>query len=101
MDTFITSLVIYVGLLSALATPLWVVTWRKDRLESARNFLIVAIVIGICAATLETVSERQVLQCLEAGNSDCFDSGTSGLQLLAVVLYTGVAWFNAYLMWRD
>ena len=101
MDLFITSLVIYGGLLIALAAPLFYVTWRKDKLTTARNFLIGAAVVTTCCAVLATVSERQVLQCLDAGNSDCIDAGAAGLQLLFVVLFTATAWFNAYFMWRD
>lgn len=101
MDLFITSLVIFMGLLAALAAPLLYVTWRKERLETARNFMIGAVVIAICCAVLAVVSERQVLQCLDAGNAECIDSGTAGLQLLFVVGFTAAAWFNAYFIWRD
>jgi hypothetical protein len=101
LDLFITSMVIYGGLLLALAGPLFYVTWRKDRLTTARNFLIGAGVIAISCSVLAVVSERQVSQCLDAGNSDCIDSGAAGLQLLFVVLFTATAWFNAYFMWRD
>jgi hypothetical protein len=94
-------MVIYGGLLLVLAGPLFYVTWRKDRLTTARNFLIGGAIIAICCAVLAVVSERQVLQCLEAGNSDCIDSGAAGLQLLFVIGFTGTAWFNAYFMWRD
>jgi len=101
LDTFITSLVIYIGLIGVLASPLFVVIWRRDRLITGRNFLVGALVIGILCATIETVSERQVLQCIDAGNSDCFDSGAAGLQLLFVGLYSVAAWWNAFLIWRD
>jgi hypothetical protein len=101
VDLFITSMVIYGGLLLALAGPLFYVTWRKDRVPTARNFLIGAGAVAICCSVLAVVSERQVIQCSDAGNSDCIDSGAAGLQLLFVVLFTAVAWFNAYFMWRD
>lgn len=101
LDLFITSLVIFIGLLIVLAAPLFYVTWRKDRLRTARNFLISALTIAICCAVLAVVSERQVLQCLDAGNADCIDSGAAGLQLLFVGIFAATSWFNAYFMWRD
>lgn len=101
MDLFITSLVIFGGLLIALAAPLLYIAWRKDRLRAARNFLISAGMIAISCAVLAVVSERQVLQCLGAGNSDCIDSGAAGMQLLFVGIFAVVAWFNAFFMWRD
>lgn len=101
LDLFITSLVIFTGLLVALAAPLFYVTWRKDKLTTARNFLISAFVVAVCCAVLAVVSERQVLQCMDAGNSDCIDSGAAGLQLLFVGGFTATSWFNAYFMWRD
>ena len=101
VDLFITSMVLYGGLLAVLAAPLFYVTWRKDRLTAARNFGIAALVIALLCAVLAVVSERQVLQCLDAGNSDCFDSGAVGLQLLFIVIYVTIAWSNAFWMWRD
>jgi Tfp pilus assembly protein FimT len=96
VDLFITSMVIYAGLLAVLAAPLFYVTWRKNRLTAARHFGISALV-----AVLAVVSERQVLQCIDAGNSDCFDSGAVGLQLLFIGIYVVIAWSNAFWMWRD
>jgi hypothetical protein len=101
LDLFITSLVIFVGLLVVLAAPLLYMAWRTERLNTARNFLIGAGVVAICCAVLAVVSERQVLQCLDAGNADCIDSGAAGMQFLFVGLFAVAAWFNAYFMWRD
>ncbi len=101
MDTFITSYVIYSALALALASPVSYVTWRKGRTTAMRNFFIGALVIALLCAVLSVVSERQVGECLDAGHSDCFDSGAVGLQLLFIGLYAAAAWFNAYFIWRD
>lgn len=101
LEIFITSLVIFGALLIFLAAPLYIVTWRRTRLTTARNFVLGALFIALLCATLETVSKRQVLQCIEAGHSDCFDSGAAGLQLLFVGLYAVTSWANAYLISRD
>ena len=101
LDIFITSFVIFGGLLIALAAPLLYMAWRKEMLVTARNFLIGAGVVALLCSVLAVVSERQVMQCLDAGNSDCIDSGAAGMQLLLVGLFVVVAWFNAFFMWRD
>lgn len=101
MDIFITSYVIYAALTLVLASPVSYVAWRKGRMTTVRNFFVGALVIAVLCAVLSVVSERQVGECLDAGHSDCFDSGAVGLQLLFVGLYAVAAWFNAYFMWRD
>lgn len=101
MVTFITSYVIFTGLVLALASPITYVAWRKDRVSTMRNFFFGALVIGLLCAVLSVVSERQVAQCLDAALSDCIDAGAAGLQLLFVGLYSVAAWFTAYFMWRD
>jgi hypothetical protein len=101
LDVFITSLVMFGGLLIALAAPLLYMAWRRENLATARNFLIGAGVVAILCSVLAAVSERQVLQCLDAGNSDCVDSGAAGMQLLLIGLFAVAAWFNAFFMWRD
>jgi uncharacterized membrane protein len=101
LDVFITSLVMFGGLLIALAAPLLYMAWRRERLVTARNFLIGAGVVAILCSVLAVVSERQVLQCLDAGNSDCVDSGAAGMQLLLIGLFAVAAWLNAFFMWRD
>lgn len=101
MDTFITSYVIFTGLLLVLSAPATYVAWRKDRISTMRNFMVGAVAVGLPCAVLDVVSERQVAQCLDAGLSDCIDAGRAGLQLLFVGLFAAAAWFNAFFMWRD
>lgn len=84
-----------------LATPLFVMAWRRDRPATIRNFAIAAAVIGIASGSLAGISDRQTAQCLDAGLPDCFDSGTAGLQLLFIGIYLFAAWFAAYTMYRD
>lgn len=101
VDTFITSYVIYAGLALALGSPVSYVAWRKGRLTAMRNFFVGALVIALLCAVLSVVSVRQVSECMDAGHSDCFDSGAVGLQLLFVGLYAVAAWINAYFIWSD
>lgn len=101
VDTFITSYIIFVGLLLVLSAPVTYVAWRKDRISTMRNFLVGAFVVALACAVLDVVSERQIAQCLDAGYSTCFDVGRAGLQLLFVGLFAATAWLNAFFMWRD
>lgn len=89
-----------VGLL-VLATPLFVLAWKKERIGTVRNFAIVAAGIGVLCGSLAGISERQVAQCLAVGNAECFDSGTAGLQLVFIGFYTLIAWFTAYTFYQE
>lgn len=89
-----------VGLL-VLATPLFVISFRRDRPRTSRNFALAAVVIGVACGSLAGISQRQVQQCQDAGIADCVDSGTAGLQLLFIGLFVVVTWFTAYTMYRD
>ncbi|MGH3649874.1 MAG: hypothetical protein ACRDU9_04125 [Acidimicrobiia bacterium] len=101
MTTFLTTLLIVTVLLLVLGAPLTVPTWRKGQRKTARSWLIGAGVIGVLCASIAMVSERQVTQCLDAGNTDCIDSGAAGLQLVFIVLYLVSAWIGAFLVWRE
>lgn len=100
-DIHIVAFVIITAVVAALAAPVFYVAWKKGRGGTIRNFAIGSILIGVLGAALEGVSERQTEQCVAAGNSDCFDSGTIGLQLLFVFLFTVAAWSVAYVMYRE
>ncbi len=100
-DIHIVAFVIITAIVLALASPVFYVAWKKGRFTTLRNFAIGALLIGVLGAALEGVSERQVEQCLAAGNTDCFDSGTIGLQLLFVILFTVSAWSVAFVMYRE
>ena len=101
MGTFFGTFLVITGLLTALAAPLWIVAWRKNELASKRNYLVAAIAVGVLCASIATASQRQVQQCLDAGNSDCVDSGTPGLQLIFIVVYVITAWVMAYVTWKE
>lgn len=101
MSTIITNTLAVTAILVVLGTPLWLVAWRGRRIATGRNFLIGAGAIGLTIGLLAGTSQRQVDLCLEAGNSDCVDSGTAGLRLLFIVLYLVAAWTVAYFIWKD
>lgn len=100
-ELLIVSFVIITAIALALASPVFIVGWQRQRFRTIRNFSIGAILVGVCGAALEGVSERQVEQCMAAGNSDCLDSGTIGLQLLFLFFFVVAAWSSAFVMYRE
>ena len=84
-----------------LSVPLFYAAWKRQRSTTIRNFALSAFVIGIFCGTLATVSDRQVEQCVDAGGSQCFDSGAAGMQLTLITFYLLITWIAAYAMYRD
>ena len=84
-----------------LATPLFVIAWRRQKGTTIRNFGLAAIVIGILCGALAGVSDRQVEQCIAAGNSQCFDSGAAGMQFTLITFYVLITWVTAYAFYSD
>lgn len=82
--------------LLVLALPLFTVAWRNDRRSTIRSFVLTAVGVGILCGLVAITSRRQVAQCLEAGNSDCVDSGAIGLQLVMITFYAVFAWLSAF-----
>ena len=100
VSTFLTTLLLFVVLLAVLGTPLWLVAARLGRTRTIRNFAIGAVGVALAAALMAYVSERQMAQCEAAGNPSCFDYGTTGFQILMVLVYVTTAWWSAYSIWR-
>ena len=84
-----------------LSVPLFYAAWRRQRSTTIRNFALSALGIGFLCGTLATVSDRQVEQCVNAGNSQCFDSGAAGMQLTLITFYLLITWITAYALHRD
>lgn len=95
-----TFLVVGGGLLLA-AVPVFIVGRLRKEPRLIRSFGLGALAIAILCAAVAAGSERQVTQCLDAGNSDCVDSGAAGLQLVMIVVYVIAAWSTAWLTYRE
>jgi hypothetical protein len=95
------SFVVVGGAALALGSPVFLVARRLRRPDTMRNFLLGAGVIALFCAVMEVVSNRQVAQCIAAGNPDCYDAGTVGLQILFIGGYVATAWITAYSMHRS
>ena len=97
LSTFLT----VTGVVLILGAPILVISWRRKRTKTMRNFLIGGATVALMCAVLAAVSQRQMAQCEAAGNPDCIDPGAAGLQLLFIANYLLVAWIAAILMYRD
>jgi hypothetical protein len=101
MSTFLTSLLLFTGLLLVISVPVLVVARQRGRAGTVRRFPIAAVVTALFCATLAATAVGLEERCEAAGNPNCFDSGATGLQTLAVVVFAGIAWVNAYMIYRD
>lgn len=101
MDTFITSTVIMTAVAGGLATPVFVVAWKRRRRDTIRTFAIGAIAIGALCGVIAHVSEVQVNQCLDAGAGECIDWGAAGMQFTLVLVFVLFAWAIATAVWKD
>ncbi|HJQ77841.1 MAG TPA: hypothetical protein VJ948_11370 [Acidimicrobiia bacterium] len=97
----LTTFVIVGGGLLIAAAPVFIVGRIRNEPRLIRSFGLGALAIAALCAAVAAGSERQVSQCLDAGNSDCIDSGAAGLQLVMIVVYLIVAWSTAWLTYRE
>lgn len=98
---FVTNTAAILAVLVGLGLPLWIVAWRRRRRDTIRNFGIGAVVVAALVGIVEITSDRAVEECLAAGNPDCLDSGSAGMQLVMVAFYALVNWFVAYKIWTE
>lgn len=97
----LTTFLIVGGVLLLAATPLFIVARMRKEPRTIRSFALGALVVAILCAAVAAGSERQVTQCLDAGNTDCIDSGAAGLQMVMIVLYVIAALSTAWLTYRE
>lgn len=101
LDTIITTSVVITALVAVMVSPVFVVAWRRGRPKTLRNFALGCVAIGVLCGFIVAASERQVAQCLAAGNTDCVDAGAAGLQLVIIGMFVLASWVAASVMWRD
>jgi hypothetical protein len=98
---FFGSFFISIGILLVFSIPTFYLAWRKGRNKTIRRFLITAGATALFTAAISASSGRLVDQCRAAGNFDCVDYGSSGLQLLFIVGYIIVSVVKAVLLFRE
>ncbi|MDH3301681.1 MAG: hypothetical protein OES24_14360 [Acidimicrobiia bacterium] len=87
---------VYLALLLVLAIPVFVVARRRHRTATIRNVAISAIVVGGLMGMTRYTSDRLVEQCIEVGNTQCFDAGSTGILWLFAIGFTVVVWARAW-----
>ena len=96
MITFFIQFLIYTAGLLALAIPAFWVARKLNRRSTIRNLLQWGAITGAIMALIRVTSDELVNQCTEAGNTQCFDSGSSGMLLMAGAAYVFISWGRAY-----
>lgn len=99
MLAFLTTVLIYLGVLLACSMPAVIVA-RRDSYHRgvARRFLIAGLACGLVCGLVVAGSNRLVDQCRNAGNTQCFDSGATGLVTVVIGGFLLVSVVRAYLM---
>ncbi len=87
---------IYLAVLLVLALPVFVVGLRRNRPTTIRNVAIAALVIGGLMAVTRYTSNELVQQCIDVGNTRCFDAGSTGILWLLAIGFTVVVWLRAW-----
>lgn len=87
---------LYLVLLLILALPVFHVARRRRRTTTIRNVAISAVVVGGLMAMTRYTSDRLVEQCIEVGNTQCIDAGSTGILWLFAIGFTVVVWARAW-----
>lgn len=98
MVGFFVASVGFTALSLVLGLPLFLVAHRQEQHQLIRQFFMGAVVVGVICGVLDASSQRLVDDCERAGNPQCFDYGSTGLQSIAVAAYATIAWIKAYLL---
>ena len=101
MTTFLLAFLGYTAAGLLLWIPLAVVARGRRRTKTVQRYVIGAAGTGFVCALIAASSERLVSQCEAAGNSNCFDSGATGLQMLFLGGYGFAVLLAAFLIYRD
>ncbi len=94
--TFLLLFLLYGGVLSALATPVFILARRRAKMQTFRNFVIGVGVVGMLMAITHYTSDRLVAQCQAVGNTQCVDAGSTGMLVLFGIGFAVVAGVRAW-----
>jgi len=87
---------VYLAVLLVLAVPVFVVARRRRRPNTIRNVAISAVVVGGLMGLTRFTSNRLVEQCIDVGNTQCYDAGSTGILWLFAIGFTVVVWARAW-----
>ncbi|MEL6980898.1 MAG: hypothetical protein AAFO29_00585 [Actinomycetota bacterium] len=99
MLQFLTTVLLYLGILLACSLPVVLVARRDDYHRGVgRKFVLAGLGAGLGCGLVVASSNRLVQQCEEAGNSQCFDAGATGLVTVVIAGFVIVSVIRAYLL---
>jgi hypothetical protein len=101
MTTFLLALLLHTAAAVVLWLPLAWIGRRRRRMGTVRRYLVGAAATGLVCAVVAASSERLVNQCEAAGNPDCLDFGSTGIQIIFLGGYGLAVLLTAYLIHRD
>jgi len=87
---------LYLALLLVLAIPVFLVAHRRNRKTTIRNVAISALVMGGLMGITRYTSNELVQQCIDVGNTQCYDAGSTGILWLFAIGFTVVVWSRAW-----
>ena len=96
MGTFLIHFAQIAVITLVLAAPVFWVAWRQGRRDLVRKFLVTGLAIAVLFGVVGWTSETLVNQCIEAGNTQCYDAGFRGFEVVVGGGYVLFSWFKAY-----
>lgn len=93
--------IVFGAIATALGAPVVILGLREGLHDTVRRFVVAAGVVAIGCALLSWGSNGLISRCLDAGNTDCLDYGTRGMQVLALGSYGLVSAIRSVSIWRN
>ncbi len=102
MLSFLITVAIYVAILLVCSAPAVVVAQRNPYFGTVgRKFLLAALACGLVCGLVVASSKQLVKQCESGGNTQCHDSGATGLVTIVIGGFAITSAVRAYLMATD
>lgn len=99
MLQFSTTMATYLGVLLLCSLPVVLVARRDSYHQGVgRKFLTAGLICGLICGLVVASSDRLVERCQNAGNTQCFDSGATGLVVVVIAAFLGTSLVRAYLL---
>lgn len=101
MGNFFAQAGIICAIVALLFAPVLYLARRRGQTGTIRSFAIAGLVVVALCIAVAVSSDRLVDQCLEAGNTQCSDRGSSGMQALFMGGFGIAAGLRSYFLWKD
>ncbi len=102
MLSFLSTVLIYVAVLLVCSVPPVIVARRNPYFGTVgRKFLLAALAFGLVCGLVVASSNELIEQCKSQGNTQCHDSGATGLVTIIIGGFAVTSVVRAYLMATD